>query len=192
MALECVGGAVLSSFLGALFQKLASPQVLDFFRGTKIDQNLRRDLENKLLSIQAVLDDAEQKQFGNMPVRDWLIELKVAMLDVEDVLDEIQHSRLQVQPQSESQTCTCKVPNFFKSSPVTSFNKEINSSMKNVLDDLDDLASRMDNLGLKKPSDLVVGSGSGGKVPQSTSLVVESDICEMIIFHEIQYAQILV
>ncbi|RZB65926.1 putative disease resistance RPP13-like protein 1 isoform A [Glycine soja] len=35
----------------------------------------------------------------------------------------------------------------------------------------------MDNLGLKKPSDLVVGSGSGGKVPQSTSLVVESDIC---------------
>ncbi|KHN35303.1 Putative disease resistance RPP13-like protein 1 [Glycine soja] len=161
MALECVGGAVLSSFLGALFQKLASPQVLDFFRGTKIDQMLRKDLENKLLSIQAVLDDAEQKQFGNMPVRDWLIKLKVAMLDVEDVLDEIQHSRLQVQPQSESQTCTCKVPNFFKSSPVTSFNKEINSSMKNVLDDLDDLASRMDNLGLKKPSDLVVGSGSG-------------------------------
>ncbi|KAH1210607.1 hypothetical protein GLYMA_15G233400v4 [Glycine max] len=177
MALECVGGAVLSSILGALFQKLASPQVLDFFRGTKIDQKLRKDLENKLLSIQAVLDDAEKKQFGNMQVRDWLIKLKVAMLDVEDVLDEIQHSRLQVQPQSESQTCTCKVPNFFKSSPVTSFNKEINSSMKNVLDDLDDLASRMDNLGLKKPSDLVVGSGSGGKVPQSTSLVVESDIC---------------
>nr|AAO15846.1 resistance protein KR4 [Glycine max] len=177
MALECVGGAVLSSFLGALFQKLASPQVLDFFRGTKIDQNLRRDLENKLLSIQAVLDDAEQKQFGNMPVRDWLIELKVAMLDVEDVLDEIQHSRLQVQPQSESQTCTCKVPNFFKSSPVSSFNKEINSSMKNVLDDLDGLASRMDSLGLKKASDLVAGSGSGGNKLQSTSLVVESDIC---------------
>ncbi|KAG4947323.1 hypothetical protein JHK87_043330 [Glycine soja] len=177
MALECVGGAVLSSFLGAVFQKLASPQVLDFFRGTKIDQKLRKDLENKLLSIQAVLDDAEQKQFGNMQVRDWLIKLKVAMLDVEDVLDEIQHSRLQVQPQSESQTCTCKLPNFFKSSPLSSFNKEINSSMKNVLDDLDDLASRMDNLGLKKASDLVVGSGSGGKVPQSKSSVVESDIC---------------
>ncbi|KAL5159577.1 putative disease resistance RPP13-like protein 1 [Glycine soja] len=177
MALECVGGAVLSSFLGALFQKLASPQVLDFFRGTKIDQNLRRDLENKLLSIQAVLDDAEQKQFGNMPVRDWLIELKVAMLDVEDVLEEIQHSRPQVQPQSESQTCTCKVPKFFKSSSFSSINKEINSSMKKILDDLDGLASRMDSLGLKKATDLVVGSGSGGKVPQSTSLVVESDIC---------------
>ena len=132
MALECVGGAVLSSFLGALFQKLASPQVLDFFRGTKIDQKLRKDLENKLLSIQAVLDDAEQKQFGNMPVRDWLIELKVAMLDVEDVLEEIQHSRPQVQPQSESQTCTCKVPKFFKSSSFSSINKEINSSMKKI------------------------------------------------------------
>ncbi|KAG5117493.1 hypothetical protein JHK84_043606 [Glycine max] len=111
MALESVGGVVLSSFLGALFQKLASPQVLDFFRGTKIDQKLRKDLESKLLSIQVVLDDAEQKQFGNVLVRDWLIKLKVAMLDVEDVLDEIQHSKLQVQPQSESQTgsgCTCK------------------------------------------------------------------------------------
>ncbi|KAG4947328.1 hypothetical protein JHK87_043335 [Glycine soja] len=177
MALECVGGAVLSSFLGALFQKLASPQVLDFFRGTKIDQNLRRDLENKLLSIQAVLDDAEQKQFGNMPVRDWLIELKVAMLDVEDVLEEIQHSRPQVQPQSESQTCTCKVPKFFKSSSFSSINKEINSSMKKILDDLDGLASRMDSLGLKKATDLVAGSGSGGNKLQSTSLVVESDIC---------------
>ncbi|KAG5106563.1 hypothetical protein JHK82_043533 [Glycine max] len=177
MALECVGGAVLSSFLGALFQKLASPQVLDFFRGTKIDQNLRRDLENKLLSIQAVLDDAEQKQFGNMPVRDWLIELKVAMLDVEDVLDEIQHSRLQVQPQSESQTCTCKVPNFFKSSSFSSINKEINSSMKKILDDLDVLASRMDSLGLKKATDLVAESGSGGNRPQSTSSVVERDNC---------------
>ncbi|KAG4950190.1 hypothetical protein AAZX31_15G217200 [Glycine max] len=178
MALECVGGAVLSSFLGAVFQKLVSPQVLDFFRGTKIDQKLRKDLENKLLSIQAVLDDAEQKQFGNMEVRNWLIKLKVAMLDVEDVLDEIQqHSRFQVQPQSESQTCTCKVPKFFKSFSFSSFNKEINSTMKNILGDLDDLASRMDNLGLKKASDLVVGSGSGGKVPQSTSLVVESDIC---------------
>ncbi|KAG4947331.1 hypothetical protein JHK87_043338 [Glycine soja] len=177
MALECVGGAVLSSFLGALFQKLASPQVLDFFRGTKIDQNLRRDLENKLLSIQAVLDDAEQKQFGNMPVRDWLIELKVAMLDVEDVLEEIQHSRPQVQPQSESQTCTCKVPKFFKSCSFSSINKEINSSMKKILDDLDGLASRMDSLGLKKATDLVAGSGSGGNKLQSTSLVVESDIC---------------
>ncbi|KAL2581598.1 hypothetical protein AAZV13_15G194400 [Glycine max] len=177
MALECVGGAVLSSFLAALFQKLASPQVLDFFRGTKIDQNLRRDLENKLLSIQAVLDDAEQKQFGNMPVRDWLIELKVAMLDVEDVLEEIQHSRPQVQPQSESQTCTCKVPKFFKSCSFSSINKEINSSMKKILDDLDGLASRMDSLGLKKATDLVAGSGSGGNKLQSTSLVVESDIC---------------
>ncbi|RZB65897.1 putative disease resistance RPP13-like protein 1 [Glycine soja] len=180
MALECVGGAFLSSFLGAVFQKLTSPQVLDFFRGTKINQKLRKDLENKLISIQAVLDDAEQKQFGNMQVRDWLIKLKVAMLDVEDVLDEIQHSRLQVQPQFESQTgsgCTCKVPKFFKSSSFSSINKEINSSMKKVLDDLDDLASRMDNLGLKKAADLVAGSGSGSKVPQSTSSVVESDIC---------------
>ncbi|KAG4950200.1 hypothetical protein JHK86_043439 [Glycine max] len=179
--LKDFGGALLSAFLRVAFEKLASPQILDFFSGRKLDQKLLNNLEIKLNSIQVLADDAELKQFRDPHLRNWLLKVKDAVLDTEDLLDEIQYEiskcQVEVQPQSESQTCTCKVPNFFKSSPVSSFNKEINSSMKNVLDDLDDLASRMDNLGLKKPSDLVVGSGSGGKVPQSTSLVVESDIC---------------
>jgi len=34
MAFELVGGALLSAFLQVAFQKLASPQILDFFHAT--------------------------------------------------------------------------------------------------------------------------------------------------------------
>ncbi|KAL5150627.1 putative disease resistance RPP13-like protein 1 [Glycine soja] len=160
------------------FEKLASPQVLDFFRGRKLDQKLLNNLETKLNSIQALADDAELKQFRDERVRDWLLKVKDAVFDAEDLLDEIQHEISKCQVEAESQTCsgcTCKVPNFFKSSPVSSFNREIKSRMEQVLEDLENLASQSGYLGLKNAS----GVGSGGAVSQqsqSTSLLVESVI----------------
>ncbi|KHN37723.1 Putative disease resistance RPP13-like protein 1 [Glycine soja] len=181
MALELVGGALLSAFLQVAFEKLASPQVLDFFRGRKLDQKLLNNLEIKLNSIQALADDAELKQFRDPPVRNWLLKVKDALFDAEDLLDEIQHEiskcQVEAEAEAESQTCTCKVPNFFKSSPVSSFNKEIKSRMEQVLEDLENLASQSGYLGLQNASG--VGSGFGGAVSlhsESTSLVVESVI----------------
>ncbi|XP_028191248.1 putative disease resistance RPP13-like protein 1 [Glycine soja] len=183
MALELVGGALLSALLQVAFEKLASLQVRDFFRGRKLDQKLLNNLEIKLNSIQALADDAELKQFRDPRVRNWLLKVKDAVFDSEDLLDEIQHeiSKCQVEAEAEaeaeSQTCTCKVPNFFKSSPVSSFNKEIKSRMEQVLEDLENLASQSGYLGLKNASG--VGSGFGGAVSQqsqSTSLLVESVI----------------
>ncbi|KAL2979443.1 hypothetical protein AAZX31_13G173400 [Glycine max] len=155
MALELVGGALLSAFLRVAFQKLASPQVLDFFRGRKLDEKLLNNLETKLNSIQALADDAELKQFRDERVRDWLLKVKDAVFDAEDLLDEIQHEISKCQVEAESQTCsgcTCK-----------------------VLEDLENLASQSGYLGLKNAS----GVGSGGAVSQqsqSTSLLVESVI----------------
>ncbi|KHN37726.1 Putative disease resistance RPP13-like protein 1 [Glycine soja] len=181
MALELVGGALLSALLQVAFEKLASLQVRDFFRGRKLDQKLLNNLEIKLNSIQALADDAELKQFRDPRVRNWLLKVKDAVFDAEDLLDEIQHEiskcQVEAEAEAESQTCTCKVPNFFKSSPVSSFNKEIKSRMEQVLEDLENLASQSGYLGLKNASG--VGSGFGGAVSQqsqSTSLLVESVI----------------
>ncbi|KAL5159571.1 putative disease resistance RPP13-like protein 1 [Glycine soja] len=144
MALELVGGALLSAFLRVAFEKLASPQILDFFRGRKLDQKLLKNVEIKLNSIQVLADDVELKQFRDPHLRNWLLKVKDAVLDTEDLLDEIQYqiSKCQVEAEAESQTCTgctCKVPNFFKSSLLSSFNKEIKSSMEQVLEDLENL-----------------------------------------------------
>ncbi|XP_014492651.1 putative disease resistance RPP13-like protein 1 [Vigna radiata var. radiata] len=181
MALELVGGALLSVFLEVAFQKLASPQILDFFRARKLDQKLLNKLETKLHSIHSLADDAEGKQFTDPHVRNWLLKVKDVVLDAEDLLDDIQMlSKRKVDDDSESQTftgCTCKVLDFFKSSPFSSLNKEIESRMKQILDDLEFLSSQKGDLGLKTASG--VGSGLSNDLPhksQTTPLVVGTDI----------------
>jgi len=182
MALELVGGALLSAFLQVAFQKLASPQILDFFHTRELDQKLLNKLETKMHSIHSLADDAERKQFMDPHVRNWLLKVKDVVLDAEDLLDDIQKLSKRQDAESESQTCsdcTCKVLNFFKSSPITisSLNKEIECKMEQILDDLEFLSSQRGDLGLKTATS--VGSGSSNKLPQksqTTSLVVGTDI----------------
>ncbi|KAG5113430.1 hypothetical protein JHK82_036699 [Glycine max] len=124
------------------------------------------------------LDYKEQKQFRDPRVREWLVAVKDAMFDAEDLLDEIDYeiNKWAVENDSESQTCTCKESSFFETS-FSSFNMKIESRMKQVLADLEFLSSQKGDLGLKEASGLGVGSGSGSKVSlklPSTSLVVES------------------
>nr|ACJ22821.1 NBS-LRR type putative disease resistance protein CNL-J9 [Phaseolus vulgaris] len=175
MAAEVVGGALLSAFLQVAFDRLASPQFLDFFRRRKLDEKLLANLNIKLHSINALADDAELKQFTDPHVKAWLLAVKEAVFDAEDLLGEIDYeltTRCQVQAQSQPQTFTYKVSNFFNST-FTSFNKKIESEMKEVLEKLEYLANQKGDLGLKEGT--YFGDGSGSKVP-SSSLVVESVI----------------
>ncbi|KAK8469934.1 hypothetical protein PHAVU_004G013300 [Phaseolus vulgaris] len=178
MAAELVGGALLSAFLQVAFNKLASPQLLDFFRGRKLDEKLLGNLNIMLHSINALADDAELKQFTNPHVKVWLLAVKEAVFDAEDLLGEIDYelTRCQVQAQSQPQTFTYKVSNFFNST-FTSFNKKIELEMKEVLEKLEYLAKQKGALGLKEG--IYSGDGSSSKVPQklpSSSLMVESVI----------------
>nr|ACJ22817.1 NBS-LRR type putative disease resistance protein CNL-B22 [Phaseolus vulgaris]ACZ74674.1 CNL-B22 [Phaseolus vulgaris] len=171
MAAELVGGALLSAFLQVAFDRLASPQFLDFFHGRKLDEKLLANLNIMLHSINALADDAELKQFTDPHVKAWLVAVKEAVFDSEDLLSEIDYelTRCQVETQSEP---TFKVSNFFNST-FTSFNKKIESEMKEVLEKLEYLAKQKGALGLKEGT--YSGDGSGSKVP-SSSLVVESVI----------------
>ena len=169
-----VGGALLSAFLQVAFDRLASPQFLHFFRGRKLDEKLLGNLNIMLHSINALADDAELRQFTDPHVKAWLFAVKEAVFDAEDLLGEIDYelTRCQVQPQSQPQTFTYKVSNFFNST-FTSFNKKIESEMKEVMEKLEYLVKQKSALGLKEGTYSV--DGSGGKVP-SSSLVVESVI----------------
>jgi len=74
--LETIGGAVLQ----ALFDKLDSYQLLDYFRGGELDERQLKQLKMKLMDIDVVIDDAEQKQFTNSLVKQWLDEVRDALL----------------------------------------------------------------------------------------------------------------
>jgi hypothetical protein len=72
---ELIAGAFLSSSLQVIFEKLASVDIGNYFGGNKLDE-LVKELDIKLNSINHVLEEAEIKQFQNTHVKEWLYELK--------------------------------------------------------------------------------------------------------------------
>ncbi|KAL1324766.1 putative disease resistance RPP13-like protein 1 [Arachis hypogaea] len=88
---------LLSAFVQALLQvlldRLASRQILKLFR-QKISaaneaQAAAEKLKFQLLSVNTVLDDAEEKQIVNPYVKIWLDELREVIYKAQDVLDQI-------------------------------------------------------------------------------------------------------
>ncbi|XP_027908788.1 putative disease resistance RPP13-like protein 1 [Vigna unguiculata] len=173
--------ALLSVFLHVVLEKLAFTEILDFFRARKLDHKLLNKLKTKLNSIDSLVDDAERKQFTDPHIRKWLLKVKDAVFDAEDLLDDIQKlSKREVNSESEPQStsgCTFKVLNFFKSSPISSFDQEIESRMQEVIDNLEYLLSQKGYLGSKTTRGDRYGLSN--ERPQkfpSTSLDVGTDI----------------
>ncbi|PNX69152.1 disease resistance protein, partial [Trifolium pratense] len=69
----------LSAFIEVVLDRLTSPQVVNLIRGKKFDVNLVQRLKNTLYAVEAVLNDAEQKQFKDSAVNKWLDDLKDAV-----------------------------------------------------------------------------------------------------------------
>jgi len=57
-----IGGAFLSATVQTLVEKLASTEFLDYIKNTELNVSLLRQLKTTLLTLQVVLDDAEEKQ----------------------------------------------------------------------------------------------------------------------------------
>ncbi|KAF2323132.1 hypothetical protein GH714_033592 [Hevea brasiliensis] len=116
--------------------------------GKKLNSELLKRLEITLLSVNVVLDDAEEKQIRNKNVKKWLEELKDAVYDAEDLLDEISTESLRCKVEAESQSSITQVQNFCSS--FNPFNKGVNSKLEEVLARLEFIAKQKDVLGLKE------------------------------------------
>ncbi|KAK8470118.1 hypothetical protein PHAVU_004G066125 [Phaseolus vulgaris] len=110
MTAELVGGALLSALLQVAFERMASPQFLDFFLGRKLDEKLLGNLNIVLHSINALADDSELKQFTDPQVKAWLFAVKEVVFDAEDFLGEIYYelTRCQVEAESKPQAIIYK------------------------------------------------------------------------------------
>ncbi|QCD85750.1 internalin A [Vigna unguiculata] len=165
--LETLGGALFGAVLQVLFDRIDSRQVVDYFRGRKLDEKLLKKLKRKLVSINAVVDDAEQKQFRNSYVKAWLDEVRDVLLDTEDLMDEIHYEFSTYELEVESQGSSSKVCSF-------------ESRIIEVLDDLESLLNQKDDLGLKNASRVEVGFGvdkakSITKKTRHFSLVIDDE-----------------
>lgn len=81
MALALIGESVLSSVIDLMTDRIASPEVEDFFKGRKLKARMR--------SVGQLLNDAEEKQITGSAVKEWLDEFKDAVYKADDFLDEI-------------------------------------------------------------------------------------------------------
>ncbi|KAK4253812.1 hypothetical protein QN277_010439 [Acacia crassicarpa] len=175
MAAELVGGSFLSAALEVAFKRLASSDLTNYFQSRKLKDTLLKKLQITLISLNQVLDDTEAKQYTKPNVKKWLHELKHAVYLADDLLDEIVTEATRLKIEAQNQTATSKVLGLFTGF-INPFDKQIESRVQQLLDDLEFLVKQKDVLGLKEGS----GSGSGvgllGKVLNrlpTTSLVAD-------------------
>ncbi|KAF3441333.1 hypothetical protein FNV43_RR15247 [Rhamnella rubrinervis] len=137
MALEVVGGAFLSASLHALFADIHV--IVDFVRRNKVDEEQLRRLRTKLLLGNGVLDDAESQQITKPDVREWLEQLKDAILNAEDLVDDF---KTEADRQMGS-----RVRNFFSSRFAV---KDVERRIVNIIRQVDDIVDDMKRLGLRE------------------------------------------
>ncbi|XP_027927610.1 putative disease resistance RPP13-like protein 1 [Vigna unguiculata] len=171
-AMAFVGEAFLSAAVEVLLNRIISCEFQDFFHSKKLDFLPLRKLRITLLSLQAVLNDAEERQITNPAVKEWLDELTQAVFDAEDLLDEINTEalRCKLEANSLSQSTTDQVLNFF-SSPFNNFQKVTNSKIQELFQRLEQFTLQKDILQLKEG----VSSRVWHRTPTS-SVVDESTI----------------
>ncbi|KAI4323804.1 hypothetical protein L6164_023384 [Bauhinia variegata] len=103
--------AVLSAFLQVLFDRITPRDILEFLKGNNLDEALLKKLTILLLSVNAVLDDAEEKQILDPNVKAWVEQYKWS---------------------SKSETIKGKISDFL--SPVNPRLEKINEKLSFLLD----------------------------------------------------------
>jgi Leucine-rich repeat (LRR) protein len=174
----------VSPFLEVFFEKMASGDFVDFFRQQKLSDGLLKKLNTTFLTLNAVLEDAEELQVTKPVAKKWLDQLKDAVYEAEHVLDEIATEALLSELDAEFQTTASKVRKSISISR-NSFVKEIEPKIKDILERLETLAQQKDHIfGRNYEKEAIMkrglSDGVGGKSSEEspmTSLVLESDIC---------------
>ncbi|XP_029128543.1 putative disease resistance protein At3g14460 isoform X2 [Cajanus cajan] len=152
MAFAMVGEALISASVQTLLDRITSSEFRDYFANRKLNVSLLDELRIKLLSLNAVLNDAEEKQITDLAVRAWLDELKDAVLDAEDLLDEINTDSLRCKVEGESKTFLSSQVRSFLSSPFNQFYRSINSKLEAISTRLEHFVKHKDIIGLQSVS----------------------------------------
>lgn len=176
-----LGEAALSAFLQVVFDKLMSPNLLNFLHQTDIHETVRK-WSKTLLKVQAVISDADQKQMTNKLVTMWLDELQDLAYDLDDILDEIstEAQLCESLPKQENSSgildklipvyFTALIPSKFR------FNRNIESEIESISRRLQDIVCQKDELGLLEFGVQERNEAKGWRKRESTSLVCEPHV----------------
>ncbi|CAK8542436.1 unnamed protein product [Lathyrus sativus] len=142
-----VGSAFLSAPIQTMIDKLTSKDFQDYANNNKLSLSLVTQLQTALLTLAPVLDDAEKKQIHCPGIRKWLDELKDAIFDAEDLLNQISYDSLR---------CKVRNPGWNFLSSLFNTSEDFNSQLKTACERLQLFAQQIDNLGLQTVSHKVL------------------------------------
>ncbi|XP_061354236.1 putative disease resistance RPP13-like protein 1, partial [Gastrolobium bilobum] len=141
-------GSFVSAFLQVLLDRIAGHELIDFFRGNHLDEALLVKLKMLLLSVTTVISDAEEKQFIDPLVKEWVDRLKNAAYDADDVLDEIATKAMQDKMDSGFHTTLDQVRDY--ASSLNPFAERVKSKVDRIVERLKSIIEHKDLLGLKE------------------------------------------
>ncbi|XP_058721465.1 putative disease resistance RPP13-like protein 1 [Vicia villosa] len=180
MAATMIGSAFLSATVQTLVQKLASKEFLDYITNTKLDLSLLKQIRLTLLTLQPLLDAAEEKQINIPSVKDWLDGLKDAVYDAEDLLNQISYDSLRCQMENTQPAIKTKQVWNFLSSPFKNIYGEINSQMKDMCETLKLFAQHKDIVSLQIKSVRVSHRRPSSSMVNESVMVGRKDDKEII------------
>ncbi|CAA2996299.1 disease resistance RPP13 1 [Olea europaea subsp. europaea] len=171
--------AIVEVFVGAiltvLLEKLASGELMKFLRRVGIDAQLE-EWRTTLSMIKAVLTDAENKQTGDVAVKEWLKDLEDLAYDLEDLVDELNTEALQ-RKLNENKGSTSKVRKLI---PTCCTNLSYNDFMfdRGIASKLKEISGRLEALSKKIKIFRLMENVRGRSYERlpTTSLVVESEV----------------
>ncbi|XP_024039136.1 putative disease resistance protein RGA3 [Citrus clementina] len=186
---------MVDAIVSSLVEQLTSFAAKEIIQQVKLVVGVKEEVKSlisHLQAIQAVLDDAEEKQVKDKAVRHWLGRLKYASYDIEDVLDEwiTARHKLQIEggvddnalaaPQKKKKVCFCFPASCFGfKQEEFGFRQvflryDIANKIKEMNKELHDIATQKDMFNLVKSGNK---SGERPRRVQSTSLIDEEEIC---------------
>ncbi|XP_028943844.1 putative disease resistance RPP13-like protein 1 [Malus domestica] len=142
-----LGEVFISGLLQVLLERLTSRETLSYFRrllgvGKELDK-----WNSMLFAIQAVLNDAEEKQLTSRAMKLWLDGLRDLAYDVEDILDKYSTEILRRQIKKKHWATTSKVWGLYSD---VKFNYNLSSEIKKITDRLHEIMERKNQLGLNE------------------------------------------
>ncbi|CAI9764706.1 unnamed protein product [Fraxinus pennsylvanica] len=103
-----IGEVFIGAFITVLLERLTSRKLLRFLHPAGIDAHLKKWYRT-LLTIEAVLNDAENKQTSNRAVKVWLNDLEELAYDLDDLVDKLNTEALHRELKETNETSTSQV-----------------------------------------------------------------------------------
>ncbi|XP_017641755.1 putative disease resistance protein RGA3 isoform X1 [Gossypium arboreum] len=161
---------VLSPLVGTILDSLKSWSLKELELAGSLKTEVA-SLESTLTTIQAVLQDAEEKQWKSEAIKNWLGKLKQAAYDLEVVLDDFNTEALRRSLHTDARS---QVTTFFSLRNPLLFRLDMARKFKNVREKLDAIAGEKSKFHLRE--DVGEAEIERNEDRQTSSLVKESEV----------------